>query len=95
MKFSTVLCAAVIFSLPMTQIAKADDVVGVRQTLAPSKERGVNLDVTVWYPAHAGGEQVLLGDNRFFIGTHARRACAGSGLDCSTLGPAGIYRRSP
>ncbi|HMF68452.1 MAG TPA: alpha/beta fold hydrolase, partial [Phyllobacterium sp.] len=30
------------------------------------------LDVTVWYPAQAGGEQVLLGDNRFFIGTHAR-----------------------
>jgi len=73
MKFSTILCAAVIFSLPMTQIAKADDIVGVRQILAPSKERGVNLDVTVWYPAHAGGEQVLLGDNRFFIGTHARR----------------------
>ena len=72
MKFSTTCFAAAILSLTVMQIAKADDAVGVRQILAPSKERGVDLDVTVWYPAQAGGEQVLLGDNRFFIGTWAR-----------------------
>lgn len=73
MKFQTRLFAAAVFTLAMLSIAAADDNVGVRQILAPSKERGVNLDVTVWYPAQPGGEKVILGDNAFFAGTSAIR----------------------
>ncbi len=72
MKFWTTLCVAVI-SIITQSMADADVNVGVRQILAPSKERGVDLDVTVWYPAQAGGEEVLLGDNAFFVGTSAMR----------------------
>ncbi len=71
MKFWTTLCVAVISIISTQSMADADVNVGVRQILAPSKERGVDLDVTVWYPAQAGGEQVLLGDNAFFVGTTA------------------------
>ncbi|KQV83174.1 hypothetical protein ASC90_21460 [Rhizobium sp. Root1220] len=37
--------------------------VGVRQTTAPSKERGTELAVTVWYPADAGGKPATLGES--------------------------------
>lgn len=73
MKFWTVFCAAAVSTLAMLSMANADVNVGVQQILAPSKERGTDLDVTVWYPAQAGGEEVLLGDNRFFAGTTASR----------------------
>lgn len=73
MKISTIVCAATILSLTAMQIAKADDTVGVRQILAPSKERGVDLDVTVWYPAQTGGETMVLGESAFFVGTPATR----------------------
>jgi predicted dienelactone hydrolase len=73
MKLWKILCSVVIFTLATLQIAQADDTVGVRQILAPSKERGVDLDVTVWYPALAGGERIILGDNAFFKGTSALR----------------------
>lgn len=53
------------------QSAEAGDNVGVRQIAAPSKERGINLDVTVWYPAGSGGKSVTLGENIFFVGTSA------------------------
>jgi len=73
MKRLTIFYAVAISSLAMVQMAKADDNVGVRQIVAPSKERGVDLDVTVWYPAQAGGEKVILGENAFFMGTPAMR----------------------
>lgn len=41
------------------QSARADDTnVGVRQIHAPSKMRGTDIDVTIWYPAQAGGGSV-------------------------------------
>lgn len=46
---------------------------GVQQIRVPSQERGVDLNVTVWYPASPGGEAIMLGDNVFFEGTQARR----------------------
>jgi predicted dienelactone hydrolase len=61
-------------SAAMTQSpGEAADRVGVRQIKAPSKERGRNLDVTLWYPAEAGGERVVLGESLFFKGTPALR----------------------
>ncbi|MCB8829925.1 lipoprotein signal peptide, partial [Escherichia coli] len=39
----------------------------------PSKERGTDLDVTVWYPAQAGGAEILLGDTPLFTGTASMR----------------------
>ncbi|MGK6316125.1 alpha/beta hydrolase family protein [Neorhizobium sp. DT-125] len=53
--------------------ADAEDNVGVRQIIAPSKERGSDLDLTVWYPARSGGEQAVLGESMFFKGTPAMR----------------------
>lgn len=48
--------------------------VGVRTLAVPAPERGSKpLTVTVWYPAAAGGEAALVGDNRVFEGTPARR----------------------
>ncbi len=44
---------------------------GVQQIVVPSKERGADLNVTVWYPASSGGEVVMLGENVFFEGTQA------------------------
>lgn len=56
------------------QIAHADDMnVGVREFLSPSKERGINLHVTIWYPAQIGGEEALLGNTPFFSGTTSMR----------------------
>lgn len=47
--------------------------VGVREILIAAPERGRDLAVTVWYPAKAGGEPVLVGDNRIFKGAPALR----------------------
>lgn len=71
MKFWVILCTAAISAAMMLQPAAAEDDVGVRQIVAPSKERGSNLEVTVWYPARSGGEQVVLGESVFFVGTPA------------------------
>lgn len=46
---------------------------GTRWIGAPSRERRGDLDVTVWYPARAGGEPVLLGETTFFLGSAAMR----------------------
>ncbi|MFS8116084.1 dienelactone hydrolase [Rhizobium jaguaris] len=67
MKIALMLCAIVI----MQQSAFAGENVGVRQIAAPSKERGNDLAVTVWYPADSGGKPVSLGENVFFVGTLA------------------------
>lgn len=73
MKLQLILCAAVISTLATLHMAHADNIAGVRQIAVPSKERGTDLDVTVWYPAQAGGEKVLLGDTPFFKGTASMR----------------------
>ncbi|RWP70726.1 dienelactone hydrolase [Mesorhizobium sp.] len=58
-------------ALVVQQPAVASDNVGVRQIAALSKERGVDLDVTVWYPASSGGKPIMLGESMFFLGTPA------------------------
>jgi len=69
----TLLCAAAISTALLQHPAEAEDHVGVRQIVVPSAERGRNLDVTVWYPAQAGGAPVVLGESVFFRGTPALR----------------------
>jgi len=73
MKFRTALYAVAISMAMLPQPAHAEDDVGVRQIAVPSKERDNDLDVTVWYPAQAGGEPVVLGESVFFVGTPAMR----------------------
>lgn len=79
MKFWIALCAALVSIIPVQQRASASDAVGVHQFPAPSKERGIDLDVTVWYPAQPGGEAVSLGDSKLFVGTSAMRDAPISG----------------
>lgn len=73
MKMLKLAIASVYFALSTAQIAHADGAVGVRQIVVPSKERAINLDAIVWYPAQPGGKQVVLGDTPFFLGTPAQR----------------------
>ncbi|KQV34028.1 dienelactone hydrolase [Rhizobium sp. Root73] len=47
--------------------------VGMRQISVAAPERERDLTVTVWYPAEAGGEPVLVGDNKIFKGALAFR----------------------
>ncbi|MEM1360744.1 MAG: dienelactone hydrolase [Pseudomonadota bacterium] len=44
---------------------------GVKSFTVPTAERDTLLDVTLWYPAEAGGAPVELGGNIFFEGTPA------------------------
>jgi len=67
------LCAAAISAAILAGTAEAEDPVGVRQIVAPSTARGGDLEVTVWYPAQAGGTPVVLGESVFFQGTPALR----------------------
>ncbi|WP_095200476.1 alpha/beta hydrolase family protein [Mesorhizobium carmichaelinearum] len=78
MKFWTMLCTILVSTILMHP-ASAGDTVGVRHFLAPSRERGTDLDVTVWYPAQPGGEAVNLGDSELFVGTSAMRDAPISG----------------
>ena len=73
MKVWTTLWTIALSTLIVQQAAGASEQVGVRQVAAPSKDRGITLDVTVWYPAHSGGKSVTLGENVFFAGTPALR----------------------
>ncbi|MBB3399593.1 MULTISPECIES: dienelactone hydrolase [unclassified Rhizobium] len=71
-KIAAMFCASVL-SMALAQRSTAESAfVGVRQTTAPSKERGTDLPVIVWYPADAGGKLVTLGESQFFYGTDAR-----------------------
>ena len=73
MKFWTMLCAILASTVLMQHPAGASDNVGVHRFSAPSRERGIDLDVTVWYPARQGGETITLGDTALFVGTSAMR----------------------
>ncbi|WP_431323577.1 alpha/beta hydrolase family protein [Rhizobium sp. YTU87027] len=73
MKACTILWGVALSTLIVQQAADASENVGVHQLAAPSKERGVDLDVTVWYPAQPGGQSVTLGESVFFAGTPAMR----------------------
>jgi predicted dienelactone hydrolase len=72
MKICVLLFAATIGAV-LRQPAMAADGVGLRQITAPSVSRGADLDVTVWYPAAAGGAPVVLGESVFFEGISTRR----------------------
>ncbi len=72
-RFLNPLWVAMLGALVGCPPANASEVVGVRQIPAYSQERGIELDVTVWYPARAGGTPVTLGESVFFIGTPAMR----------------------
>lgn len=61
-----------IFLASLATSAQAGDV-GMRKISVPAPKRGTELNVTVWYPAKAGGEPVLVGDNRIFEGTPASK----------------------
>lgn len=54
------------------QVAAGEGGVGISRMEVVSAERTRPLDVTVWYPADAGGEEIVLGDSPFFRGTVAR-----------------------
>lgn len=71
-KIAMIFCSTITPMLAVHQSAVASEVVGVRQIAAPSKERGGNLTVTLWYPADEGGKRVTLGESAFFVGTDAR-----------------------
>jgi predicted dienelactone hydrolase len=73
MKFLTMLCTILVSTMLMQHPADAGDAVGVRHFPAASRERGIDLDVTIWYPAEPGGETVSLGDSKLFVGTSAMR----------------------
>lgn len=73
MKILKLAALSACFTLGTLQMAQAEYVAGVQQIVVPSKERGINLDVTVWYPAQSGGKQVMLGDTPFFLGTPAQQ----------------------
>lgn len=50
--------------------------VGVRTISVSAPERGRAIEVTVWYPAGAGGTPSLVGDNQLFKGAPAVRDSA-------------------
>ncbi|WP_374651653.1 alpha/beta hydrolase family protein [Dongia sp.] len=64
------ILASVMFTVAFTASSQAFEV-GVREMSVSAPERGRELAVTVWYPAGAGGEPVLVGNNRVFKGTPA------------------------
>ena len=73
MKVPGLLSAIVLASAMMPHAVRADEAVGVRQIVVPSKERGIDLDATAWYPAQPGGKPAVLGESVFFVGTPAMR----------------------
>ena len=63
-----------LFALALLVVASSaqaaiEDAVGVRFFDVTAPSRGEPLEVTAWYPAAAGGRQVLVGDTRLFRGT--------------------------
>jgi predicted dienelactone hydrolase len=60
----------VILAVSFTTPCHATEV-GVREISVAAPERGRDLPVTVWYPAEAGGEPALVGDNKVFKGAAA------------------------
>ncbi|WP_425513757.1 alpha/beta hydrolase family protein [Ensifer oleiphilus] len=69
LKIATMFCC--LSPMMVHHSAAASEFVGVQQIAAPSKERGSDLAVTIWYPAEAGGKVVTLGESAFFVGTDA------------------------
>ncbi|TPN89803.1 dienelactone hydrolase [Mesorhizobium sp. CU2] len=66
MTFSRILSAAML-TVVFTATGQAAEV-GMREISVAAPERGRDLQVFVWYPAEAGGEAIVLGDNKAFKG---------------------------
>jgi predicted dienelactone hydrolase len=66
-----VLCLAMLAIAAITP-AHADRI-GIREIAVPVPERETEISVLLWYPAAAGGEPVLVGDNAVFRGAPAFR----------------------
>ena len=66
---------SLVFSLALTTTlntgAAASEVAGFKEIRIHSEARNKDLSVFVWYPANAGGEAVLVGEDRIFEGTPA------------------------
>ncbi|EJJ24915.1 hypothetical protein PMI11_06791, partial [Rhizobium sp. CF142] len=61
--------------------AHAADTIGLSFLSVPVPERGGSMDITLWYPAMAGGASILIGDSPLFKGEAAQQdapAAAGS-----------------
>jgi predicted dienelactone hydrolase len=71
MKIVTMTCVIVSAMLLTQQLATGSENVGVREIKSPSRERGADLEVTVWYPSDSGGKPTMLGESVFFVGTPA------------------------
>ncbi|RVC66755.1 dienelactone hydrolase, partial [Mesorhizobium sp. M2A.F.Ca.ET.046.02.1.1] len=69
MTFSRILSAAIL-TVAFTATSHAAEV-GMREISVAAPQRGHDLQVFVWYPAEAGGEAIVLGDNRAFKGVPA------------------------
>lgn len=61
---------AAILMLASSDLVAASPV-GVRDIVVPVMEREAALDVSVWYPTNANGNEVLVGDSAVFRGTPA------------------------
>lgn len=72
-RIAGIICCMFLWTGVKLQVVRAEDTVGVHQLAVYSKERDENLDVTIWYPAHAGGNPTVLGETIFFQGTQAMR----------------------
>ena len=68
-----ILLALATFVIAHAANADSPDTIGVRRLSVLAPERGVRLNVSVWYPAGAGGTAVTVGDNAVFQGTPARQ----------------------
>jgi len=66
------ILSVVIFTAFSTATSQAAEV-GIREISVSAPQRGRDIAVTIWYPATAGGEPVLIGDNQAFKGAPAMR----------------------
>jgi hypothetical protein len=70
MKFVSAIFGLAMLAMAAIPSAHADRI-GVRSIVVPVPERGVQIDVRLWYSAAAGGRSVLIGDNAVFRGAPA------------------------
>ncbi|TIQ33700.1 MAG: dienelactone hydrolase [Mesorhizobium sp.] len=69
MTLSHILSATALAAATVAPVHAAE--VGLREISIAAPERGRDLQVFVWYPAEAGGEAIVLGDNKAFKGVPA------------------------
>ena len=70
MKLASAVLGLAMLAMAVIPLAHADRI-GVRTVVVPVPERGIQIDVGLWYPAVSGGQSVLVGDNAVFRGAPA------------------------